>query len=61
MTLAEPLISSPVGVIAGEVLGEIVVVKVDLSGGWSDDDTDSIYAQMKYRIQDEDPEMLWQQ
>ena len=55
MTLAEPFITSPVGVIAGEVLGEIVVVKVDLSGGWSDDDTDSIYAQMKYRIQDEDP------
>ena len=33
MTLAEALISGPVGVLAGEVLGEIVVVKVDLSGG----------------------------
>ena len=30
--LAEALIRSPVGVLAGEVRGKIVVVKVDLSG-----------------------------
>ena len=38
--------------LAGEVQGNIVVVKFDLSGAWSDNDTDSdhsIYAQVKYR------------